>query len=74
MFTYNDNRVKVTFRNSTIFNNSNTLSGYMMASAVRVYVVPLDNALPNEIPKLGIVKTLFGDNRHIIGNVYIIYA
>ena len=64
MFTYLNNGVDVTLRNCTISNNSNTLSGSLMASAVRVYVVLVDNALPHEIPKLRIIQTLFVGNRH----------
>ena len=68
MFTYRDNGVKLTFRNCIKFNNSNTLPGSMMASAVRVYVVQIDNALPHEIPKLRIAKSLVVGNSHITGS------
>ena len=64
MFTYLNNGVDVTLQNCTISNNSNTLPGSLMASAVRVYVVLVDNALPHEIPKLRIIQTLFVGNRH----------
>ena len=66
MFTYGDNGVNLIILNSTISNNSNAFSGSTMASALSVYTVNVENALPHLIPKLNIISSHFIGNAHLV--------
>ena len=66
MFTYSHNGIVVNLLNNNISNNINTLSGSTMASALSVYTIVIENALPHVIPKLVISNSHFIANRHLV--------
>ncbi len=66
MFNYADNGIQVILENATVCKNSNTFSGFSMASALSVHTANVDKTHSHIIPKLTIVRTRFIGNAHLV--------